>query len=353
MKEITCNIHLHSTYSDGFGTYSSISAAAIAANLDVIILTDHNVWVKGLEGYYENAGKRVLVLTGEEIHNQDRYPQKNHMLVLGAEAELATFASQPQDLINAVRQHGGLSFLAHPDEMALKLVNETDITWVDWNANGYTGFELWNQFSELKTVSRTPINLLRNVFFPQYIATGPAVETLTRRDKFLSTGQHLAVICGADAHALRYHLGPFIKTIFPYRFHFSALNNHLLLAEALSGELEHDKQLIYAALRKGSSFIGYDLPAKTTGFSFTITSDETVANIGDTIELSRGATAQIHLPYPAEIRLIQNGEEVIHQFGKDRLSNSLVKPGAYRVECYCEYLGQKRGWIFSNPIYVI
>jgi hypothetical protein len=29
-----------------------------------------------------------------------------------------------------------------------------------------------------------------------------------------------------------------------------------------------------------------------------------------------------------------------------------TEPGVYRVEVWRNFLGRKRGWIFSNPIYV-
>jgi len=353
MKEITCNIHIHSTYSDGQGTYSVIAAAAAQAGLDVIIVTDHNIWVKGLEGYYESAGKRVLVLTGEEVHNQDRYPQKNHMLVLGAELEVATFASDPQELLDTIRQRGGLAFLAHPDEMDLKIVGETDITWVDWDVTGYSGFELWNHMSEMKTVSRTMLDLILNILIPERIATGATLATLERWDRALTTGLHLSVIGGADAHATKYKLGPISKTILPYAFHFNSINNHLLLTEPLNGDLAHDKALIYAALRNGASFIGYDLPASTHGFSFTISNEETTAAIGETLTLTRGATVQVRLPFPAQFRLIRNGQVIHQSTSLQHLAYPLVEPGAYRVECHLNFQGKTRGWIYSNPIYVV
>lgn len=353
MEEITCNIHIHSTYSDGFGTYSNIIDAAIAAGLDVVIITDHNVWVNGLEGYHTRGNRRVLVLTGEEVHNQDRFPQKNHMLVLGADAEVATYASDPQELINTVHKKGGLAFLAHPDEVALELVHEDNISWIDWEVTGYTGFELWNNFSELKTVSPTPFHLLLNVFSPERIATAPAKATLARWDKLLIEGQHLSVIGGADAHALQYKLGPINKTIFPYLYHFSAINNHLLLPQPLTGDLKQDKKMIYAALAKGSSYIGYDLPASTCGFSFSISNEENTACAGETLTLFRGATVQASLPAPAEIRLVKDGAVVYTSQKLDHLAYPITDPGIYRIECSIEYLGKVRGWIYSNPIYVV
>ena len=34
------------------------------------------------------------------------------------------------------------------------------------------------------------------------------------------------------------------------------------------------------------------------------------------------------------------------------LVRSATEPGVYRVEAWKSYLGIKRGWVFSNPIYV-
>lgn len=352
MEEITCNIHIHSTFSDGSGTYSTISRAAAAANLDVIIITDHNVWVKGFEGYYEHDGRRVLVLTGEEVHDQDRDPQKNHMLVLGAESEMAVYAHNPQNLIDRVHEHNGLSFLAHPDEMDLKLVHETDISWVDWTVEGFDGLEIWNHMSEFKTRSRSLFKLLENVFSPKYYAVGPLKPTLERWDAMIAAGRHVFALGGSDSHMLRYQIGRYIKWIYPYEFHFSCINNHLLIPEPLNGELEHDKRMIYAALRSGSSFVGYDLPASARGFTFTAFTDAKTINMGETLNIQGGGTLQARLPQPAELRLIKDGKVIYQSSGMERLSYPVHEPGAYRIECYREYHGQQRGWIFSNPIFL-
>jgi hypothetical protein len=352
MEEITCNIHIHSTFSDGSGSYSSISEAAAAANLDVIILTDHNVWVKGYEGYYQHQGKSVLVLTGEEVHNQDRDPQKNHMLVLGAETEVAADAYDPTKLINTIHKHHGLSFLAHQDETDLKLVHETDISWVDWQVDGYDGFEIWNHMSEFKTRSQKTPDLIRNVLTPEMYAVGPLQVTLNRWDELLVSGKRLTAIGGSDSHMLKFNLGKVVKWIFPYQFHFSCINNHLLLTEKLNGDLKHDKALIYAALKSGSSFIGYDLPAQTRGFSFNVYNEAASAGIGQEIDLTQGATIQVRLPSRADIHLIKNGKCIYQSTDMDRLAYPVNEGGVYRIECYRDYQGQKRGWIFSNPIYM-
>ena len=69
MKELICNLHIHSTYSDGTGKYEDIAYAAIRKGVDVVIITDHNVLVKGVDRYFERDGKKTLLLTsGGRIH---------------------------------------------------------------------------------------------------------------------------------------------------------------------------------------------------------------------------------------------------------------------------------------------
>src|SRR5512142_1691641 len=103
MPEIVINLHMHTRYSDGTGSHEDIAAAALRAGLDAVIVTDHNVLVQGAEGYVRQDRRRVLVLVGEEIHDQHRDPQKNHLLVFGTRQELAPLAGDPSALIRAVR----------------------------------------------------------------------------------------------------------------------------------------------------------------------------------------------------------------------------------------------------------
>ena len=62
MHEAVINLHMHTPYSDGNCSHEEIAQAAIKAGLDAVIVTDHNVWVQGIEGYFEEEESRVLVL---------------------------------------------------------------------------------------------------------------------------------------------------------------------------------------------------------------------------------------------------------------------------------------------------
>jgi hypothetical protein len=74
--------------------------------------------------------------------------------------------------------------------------------------------------------------------------------------------------------------------------------------------------------------------------------------MGDEIRLGSGLTLQVRLPTKADCRLICNGDLVRTWKDREICTYIAVKPGVYRIECYVEYLGRQRGWIFSNPIYV-
>src|SRR5512134_480700 len=215
MHEIIVNLHMHTVYSDGTGTHKDIAQAALKAELDAVIVTDHNVLVQGVEGYYRSGRRRVLLLVGQEVHDQDREPQKNHLLVFNANRDVSTLADDPQALINGVNDAGGLSFIAHPSDPEAPAFNETDISWEAWDVHGFTGIELWNGLSELKTLVHTKLHGAFYAFFPQFIGHHPITEVIHRWDDMLAEGKRVVAIGGSDAHALNMHMGPLHRVIFP------------------------------------------------------------------------------------------------------------------------------------------
>lgn len=351
MNEIVLNLHMHSIYSDGSGSHQEIAMDAIKAGLDAVIVTDHNILVQDFEGYIKKDDHQVLLLVGEEIHDQAREPQKNHLLVFNAEKELSTFAYDPQLLLDKVNEAGGLSFLAHPNDPALPIFGEDDISWVDWDIHGFTGIELWNGFSELKNVVKNKLQAIFFAFAPAYLAHGPLPSTIKKWDDLISSGLKVVAVGGSDAHALKSHMGPLRRTIFPYEYHFKAINTHLLSRDELSGDLKSDKKIIYDSLKAGHAFIGYDLAAPTTGFRFTAQTEKNDAIMGDEVYFSQGITFQIRVPGNAETHLLKDGRIIKVWENQQFCTHLTSEAGNYRVECYREYLGKNRAWIFSNPIY--
>ena len=67
--DLSCVVHVHSTYSDGTGTVPEIAAAAGRNGVDVVLLTDHDTLAarrRGEERWHDS----VLVLVGEEVSHQ-------------------------------------------------------------------------------------------------------------------------------------------------------------------------------------------------------------------------------------------------------------------------------------------
>lgn len=351
--ELIVNLHMHTRYSDGHGSHSDIAQAALAAGIDAAIVTDHNVWVNGPEQYYRKDGKRALLMVGEEIHDQARQPQKNHLLVFGADRELAALASKPQELIDGVRKVGGICFLAHPVDPAAPAFGEDDISWVDWQVNGYTGLELWNAMSEFKSLLKSKLHAIYYAYNPQRVARGPFPEAVRKWDELLASGKKLVAIGGSDAHQLPARLGPLQRILFPYEFHFRCVNTHVLLSQPLGGEEIEDRQLILGALSKGHAFIGYDLPAPTRGFRFSAQGRNGTAWMGDEISARGGVTLKVRLPLAVECRLLKDGKVLKTWNKRETYTYITSDPGVYRVEAFILHKGLLRQWIISNPIYLI
>jgi hypothetical protein len=348
------NVHIHTSYSDGQAYHADLADLAGHAGLDFLITTDHNVWVGGVEGYYTSlSGQRVLLLVGEEVHDPRRSSPGNHMLIFGAERELSQYAPNPQVLIDQVKDSEGACFLAHPVEHDAPLFNQGQYPWTDWDIEGYTGLELWNYMSEFKTYLTGKWAALRNAFNPERIINGPFPKTLALWDKLLHEGKRVKVIGGSDAHGTWYSMGPVRRAVFPYDYLFRCVNTHIVTQHPLEGDFATDKQLVLAALRYGHAFVGYDLPASTRGFRFSAQGHHTTALMGDWIRLGHGVTLQMVSPQVADMRLMHGGEVVSQETGGTHHTYIATRPGAYRVEVYITYKGKQRGWIFSNPIFVV
>ena len=342
--EIAGNLHMHTPFSDGELYHAEIAQAAATAGLDFVVVTDHNVWVKGPEGYHDG----VLVLVGEEVHDNRRQPQANHMLIYGADAEMCLHAESPQRLIDAARARGALTFLAHPIDPPLHFMGEDALDWVDWDVEGYTGIEVWNYMSEFKGRIPNRLMALWNVFNPQRTIQGPFRQILAIWDGLLAQGRRVTAIGGADAHGGTYSLGPISRTVFPYQYLFRCVNTHLLIEQPLSSDVAPDKQSIYAALANGRGWIGYDLLGNTRGFKFTARSMANSAGIGDDLKRAAAVTFEVETPAPASTRLIRADKGIVAASGGRTLKYTTADAGAYRVEV----TRGGKGWIFSNPIYV-
>ena len=347
LNEYVGHIHLHTTYSDGVATIEEVIHIASQAGLNFIIPTEHNVLVKGLDGWYENT----LLLVGEEVHDEERQPESSHYLALKIKEDVAPFAQYPQAVINAVNAQGGFGFLAHPIEYDTPpFVEEPNLSWRDWQVSDYTGLELWNYMSEFKNRLPNKAAAILFCYFPRLVMRGPYPDTLAKWDELLRERKTVA-IGGSDAHGNTYRLGPFSRVVQPYDYLFRAANTHILCEEAFNGQLDHDQRVVYDALRDGRCFVAYDLLGNTRGFRFTAKSGDATVIMGQEIALQGEVSLEIHSPRRADIRLLRDGRIVARRWGRG-LRWTTRERGVYRVEAYRSFLLKKRGWVFTNPIYV-
>jgi hypothetical protein len=352
MEEFITNIHIHTSYSDGRKLHREIAEDAIKTDLDAIIITDHNIYVSGLDGYYTKGDQKVLVIVGEEIHNKNRIPQKNHLLVMGINKSFASYANSPQELINSIKEVHGLSFIAHPYDPELPAFGEEDLSWEDWSIAGYTGLELWNNLSEFKIRVSNILQAVFYAFFPAFLAKEPPFQIRKIWDSLLAEGRQVVAIGGSDAHTLVYQFGPFKKTVFPYSYHFKTINTHILIQDELTFDAKNDSKVILSALEKGNAFVANDRIRLTRGFRFYATANNKSHIMGEELPFIEGITLTVELPAEAECILLKDGKPVVRKQKCERLTYSVESKGCYRVECYRSNLLERRGWIFSNPIYI-
>ena len=320
--------------------------------MDAIIITDHNIHVKGFDGYYSRNGQKVLVIVGEEIHDKTRIPQKNHLLAIGINNSHARYAKSPQKLIDSINKVQGLSFIAHPYDPELPAFGEEDLSWVDWSVCGFTGLELWNNLSEFKIRVKNIPQAVFYALFPIFLAKEPPLQIRTIWDSLLAQGKKVVAIGGTDAHTLIYKFGPFSITAFPYAYHFKTINTHILIENKLTGDARKDTKLILSALKKGNAFIANDRVKPSHGFKFSLMSNGNTFIMGDELKFKEGLVLTAELPFDAECILLKDGKPVFQNHHCRQISYPVDTPGCYRLECYRKHLLERRGWIFSNPIYI-
>lgn len=341
------NLHMHTTASDGTVSHGELARIAREAGLDYIIITDHNVYQPGLDGWFDE----ILVLVAEEVHDPGRKPEASHTICFGIAEDVSRYAADPQRLIDAVTSQGGFCHLAHPYERdTAEFVDEPNISWRDWQVTGFAGIELWNYMSEFKSVLRHKATAIVYAYLPALAIKGPYPETLRKWDELLAT-RPVSVFGGSDAHGTVYRLGPLSRPIQPYGYLFRCINTHLLTERPLTGDLDSDKPRIFEALKAGRGFLGNERLGSVEGFCFCARSGDSEAIMGEVLRLERAVELRVVSPASATLRILRDGQIIAESRGKE-LALLSRQVGVYRAEAHRRFAGRRRSWIYSNPIYV-
>jgi hypothetical protein len=336
VHDLACVVHLHSTYSDGTGTVPEIARAAEHAGADVVLLTDHDTLEakqRGEEGWYGD----VLLLVGEEVSPVGG----NHYLAFGLDEHVRHSGRTPAQICEAVRDGGGFGFAAHPWSKGSERFKKraTGMPFDDLACPALHGVELWSFATDTGESLRSIPEIVRFLARPDVVLDHPPERNVEGWDE-LCRERRTVAIGGLDAHQFGKRIGPFVPIkLMAYRRSFRYIRTHVLTDEPLSGDLNHDRDQVYAALRAGRCYIAVDAISPAKGFRFWAeTADDRVEMGG---EAPAGDwTLRVDLPAEAELRFFRDGKRID--------SRSAADPGVYRVEAH---RGDKT-WVISNPVYL-
>jgi PHP domain len=349
LVDVSCVVHVHSTYSDGTTGVAEIVAAAAAAGADAVLLTDHDSLAARRDGW-EGRRDGVCLLVGTEVS-----PKQGHYLAFGVDEEIAHAGRSALEIAAAVRAAGGLGFAAHPfsrgGRMLVPGLARRIVLPHGWPAlddpRGSDGIELWSLTTDAAEGWRTPLEAMRWLRDPEAaVAGGPPAHHLRRWDE-LSARRRVPAIGGLDGHAPGVRVRGRIRSPLSHRRTFDLLQTHLLCERPLTGDVEADWRTVLAALAAGAAWLACPRVAPARGARMWVEPVD-----GATIPMGAEAPAgravlRVRLPRVADVRVLRDGAPLYEARGA-RLELDIANRGVYRVEARID----GRLWLLSNPVHL-
>ncbi len=335
-------LHVHSGAShDARGGLDAIAAAARRADLDFVVVTDHNTDASlAIDGYRRG----VLVLGGLE-----KSTDEGHALVLGIDRLPFLLDGDPATVMRDVAGWEGFVVAAHPAS------SRPDERWT-WGWDGVSGMEVLN----LAEPGGFPHGMALAAALARYAVDPQGALLASMRvsrdavdawDRVLAT-RPIAGLLGSDAHG-----GVRVGRVWiPMPAHervFRIAAQYLLLGAPLCGDAARDGGAILAAVRAGRGWVGLDGLAPAHGFAFSARNQAGEATMGGALPLSGPTTLEATVDAPAgtTLVLLRNGRAIARGAAIHVSSDA---PGTYRVEAYLPAAlvpgGHVMPWILSNPI---
>ena len=345
-------IHVHSSLGGhSAGNLSDIIQGANRNQLNFVVMTEHpSDLMDTSEQTLKGVHAGVLFINGNEVvtASHDRFL----LLPGGADAATANTIGSEQ-VLTAQKTHGGLSFIAYPQEFQ------------SWDANDYDGLEVYNLYTNTKKINYfvTFFDGLwsywsyPDLMFARFYER-PS-DALKRWDELIRTkNRRVVATAGNDAHAnVGFRVGDLTGKeliglhLDPYERSFHIVRNHVLIEK----EKPLTSDTLLAALASGHCYIAFDIFGESSGFTFTAENSQGRRIMGDEIELLDGVRLVVTTPVPSRVLLIKDGQVIRDEDGTSRKEYAATERGTYRVEVYLTQLGslvKDKPWIISNPIYV-
>ena len=347
--DVSCVIHVHSTYSDGTATIPELLAAAGEVGADAVLLTDHDTLAARRDGW-EGRHDDVFLVVGTEIS-----PKHGHYLAFGVERELPHAGLSAIQIADAVRAAGGLGFAAHPfstgGHMLAPALARRIVPPHGWPAldedHGCDGVELWSLTTDAAEGWRTPGEAVRWLRDPEAaVAKGPPAAHLRHWDR-LSAHRRVPAVGGLDGHQPGIRLRGRVHTPLPHALTFNLLRTHLLCDRPPTGALEHDRATLVRALGAGAAWLTCPFVAPADGARlWAERADGEIVQMGGEAPAAR-MVLRVRLPCVADVLVIRDGAQIDRAHAAV-LDLDLEAPGVYRVEARIN----GRLWLLSNPIHL-
>ncbi|HON56198.1 MAG TPA: hypothetical protein PLJ38_04195, partial [bacterium] len=224
-------IHIHTKHSnDGSGgDFEQVKTALSKTNVDFCIITDHNS-IEIKEFYGEQIYNNCTILIGEEITP----PNKSHHLLALDITNKITATNNYQENIDNVNNQNGISVICHPNIKRTIFILR-DLSWSDWNVNGFTGIELWSYMLDW-TKELNIFNIWLYMLFPHWVVKEPDFDIVQRWEEINNSRKCPCFGC-VDAHILK--LVPFgFNKVFTYEFLFNTIRTNIITLKPLTNNID-------------------------------------------------------------------------------------------------------------------
>jgi hypothetical protein len=333
--------HVHSTLSDGSGTPESIAAAAAAAGLDFVILTDHGDATRPFAPPRVVDG--VLMIDAVEISTDD-----GHYVALDLPQAPYPLAGEGRAVADDVRRLGGMGILAHPDSPRLALA------WHDRSTDA-DGYEWINADTTWRGAS-TPQMLPRLFTYPFNAAGALAAlgryPTALFAERDVPTRRPQLALAAVDAHArIGWQReddpqdGGRTLAAFPsYRATFGTFGLVVpWLDGAPSGEPARDARVVLHAIRDRLAYTAIFSMASPAWLALDLEGPAAGGTPGPDLTGAAALVVRSNAPDDATIRLLRNGRPLRSAPAPQAtVPLEAGEPAAiYRAEMW---LPARRGW---------
>jgi hypothetical protein len=393
VKDYRAILHAHAEDSAHTGgTRPELLADARKVGVNVILLTNHfRPPIDFITDSWRGLHEGVLFIPGSEDRGFLIYPTRSIV---------ARMKDLTPSFIETVRADGGLIFLSHIEErpnhsmagltgmeiynrhadakkdtagllaIALKLTHPASLKELEESLHAYPDELLASQVQypadylakwDAETKSRRLTGVAANdchhnqvlmvkMVDAETVLIGTNVDRDDQMRKFTATLRP-----GIRALTKGHQPGDFLARLDfdPYYRSFQNVSTHVFAPELTEAAIR-------TALREGHAYVCHDWMCDPSGFAFELVATtkpdagsepQHPIFMGDEVKFAPGQTLAMQFPVECHIRILRAGKVVGERRGQN-LGFEVETPGVYRVEGWLDVGGERRPWLYSNPIYV-